>query len=43
VLWLDGQGFRRFGTNGLFGVDAAGNFLVFAIVISAWLLRRQNT
>jgi PAT family beta-lactamase induction signal transducer AmpG len=43
VLWLDGQGFRRFGTHGLFGVDAAGNFLVFAIVMSAWLLRRKNT
>jgi PAT family beta-lactamase induction signal transducer AmpG len=43
VLWLDGQGFRRFGTHGLFGVDAAGNFLVFAIVMSAWLLRSKNT
>jgi hypothetical protein len=32
VLWLDGVGFHRFGTPGLFGVDAAGNFLVFAIV-----------
>ena len=41
VLWLDGQGFRRFGTHGLFGVDAAGNLLVFAIVISAWLMRRK--
>ncbi|HLK46767.1 MAG TPA: hypothetical protein VKT49_01455 [Bryobacteraceae bacterium] len=40
VLWLDGQGYRRFGTHGLFGVDAAGNLLVFAVVISAWLLRR---
>ena len=39
VLWLDGQGFHRFGTNGLFGVDAAGNLLVFAIVGTAWLLR----
>jgi hypothetical protein len=42
VLWLDGQGFRRFGTNGLFGVDAAGNLLVFTIVMSAWLMRRRK-
>jgi PAT family beta-lactamase induction signal transducer AmpG len=37
VLWLDGQGFRHFGTHGLFGVDAGGNLLVFAIVACAWL------
>ncbi len=42
VLWLDGQGFRRFGTNGLFGVDAAGNLLVFTLVMSAWLMRRRK-
>ena len=42
VLWLDGQGFRRFGTNGLFGVDAAGNLLVFTLVMSVWLMRRRK-
>lgn len=41
VLWLDGQGFHRFGTHGLFGVDAAGNLLVFAIVTGFWLLRAK--
>jgi MFS transporter, PAT family, beta-lactamase induction signal transducer AmpG len=41
VLWLDGQGFHRFGTHGLFGVDAAGNLLVFAIVTGVWLLRAK--
>ncbi len=40
VLWLDGQGFRHFGTHGLFGIDAAGNFAVFAVVTAAWLLTR---
>lgn len=42
VLWLDGQGYRRFGTHGLFGVDAGGNLLVFAIVGVIWLLRRTR-
>ena len=42
VLWLDGQGFHRFGTNGLFGVDALGNFLVFAVVGGIWLWRRNS-
>lgn len=42
VLWLDGQGFRRFGTAGLFGVDAGGNLLVFAIVALAWIARRKH-
>ncbi|PWU10314.1 MAG: hypothetical protein C5B51_04540 [Terriglobia bacterium] len=43
VLWLDGIGFRHFGTHGLFGVDAGGNLLVFAIVGSAWMARRYRT
>lgn len=42
VLWLDGQGYHRFGTHGLFGVDAAGNLFVFAIVAAWWLLRRKS-
>lgn len=42
VLWLDGQGFRRFGTHGLFGVDAAGNLLVFATVACAWVWRPKK-
>jgi len=43
VLWLDGIGFQHFGTNGLFGVDAAGNLLVCAIVGGAWAARRYRT
>jgi PAT family beta-lactamase induction signal transducer AmpG len=43
VLWLDGAGFQRFGTHGLFGVDAAGNLLVFAIVGGVWAARRYRT
>lgn len=42
VLWLDGQGYQRFGTHGLFGADAAGNLLVFAVVTAAWLVRRKG-
>jgi PAT family beta-lactamase induction signal transducer AmpG len=42
VLWLDGLGFQHFGTNGLFGVDAAGNLLVCAIVVGAWVARRYR-
>jgi MFS transporter, PAT family, beta-lactamase induction signal transducer AmpG len=42
VLWLDGLGYRHFGTRGLFGVDAAGNLLVFAIVGTAWWMRRKS-
>jgi hypothetical protein len=42
VLWLDGQGFHRFGTHGLFGVDAAGNLLVFALVAGLWLMRPKT-
>lgn len=42
VLWLDGQGFRHFGTHGLFGVDAEGNLLVFALVACAWMTRRKE-
>jgi MFS transporter len=41
VLWLDGRGYSRFGTHGLFAVEAAGNLLVFAVVASAFLLRRK--
>jgi len=42
VLALDGLGYRHFGTKGLFGVDAAGNLLVFAIVGAAWLVQRRK-
>ena len=42
VLWADGVGFHYFGTRGLFGVDAGGNLLVFAIVGTAWLMGRRR-
>lgn len=42
VLWADGMGFHYFGTRGLFGVDAAGNLLVFAIVGAVWLMGRRG-
>jgi MFS transporter, PAT family, beta-lactamase induction signal transducer AmpG len=43
VLWGDGVGYHYFGTRGLFGVDAGGNFLVFAIVGAAWLVAQRRT
>jgi hypothetical protein len=33
MIKLDGFGFTRFGTHGLLWMDAAGNLLVFAVVI----------
>lgn len=33
MLWLDGVGFRKFGTRGLLCTDALGNILVFAVVV----------
>lgn len=42
VIWADGVGYHYFGTHGLFGVDAGGNFLVFAIVGAAWLVARRR-
>jgi PAT family beta-lactamase induction signal transducer AmpG len=42
VLWMDGQGFRRFGTRGLFGVDALGNVLVFTLVAIIWMAHRKT-
>jgi MFS family permease len=43
MLALDGVGFHRLGTAGLFGVDAGGNLLVFSIVACVWLARRYRT
>ena len=33
MIWLDGVGFRHFGTRGLLWTDAAANLVVFAIVV----------
>jgi len=41
MLWLDGQGYRRLGVRGLFGMDAGGNFLVFALVGALWMFQRK--
>jgi PAT family beta-lactamase induction signal transducer AmpG len=48
MIWLDGQGFHRFGTHGLLWTDAAANILVFAVVAVIFLtnrlgLRRKST
>jgi hypothetical protein len=39
VVWLDGVGFRHFGTHGLLSMDAALNFLVFGIVAAVFISR----
>jgi hypothetical protein len=39
VIWLDGVGFRHFGTHGLLATDAAFNLAVFAIVASIFIAR----
>ena len=37
MIKLDGFGFGKFGTHGLLWVDAAGNLLVFAVVIGVFM------
>jgi MFS transporter, PAT family, beta-lactamase induction signal transducer AmpG len=39
MIWLDGFGFRIFGTHGLLWVDAAPNVIVFAIVLTVFVTR----
>lgn len=48
MIRLDGFGFSRFGTHGLLWMDAAGNLLVFAVVVGVFVacgmgLRRVST
>ncbi len=38
MIKLDGFGFSRFGTHGLLWTDAAGNLLVFAVVVAVFLV-----
>jgi hypothetical protein len=38
MIKLDGFGFSRFGTHGLLWTDAAGNLLVFAVVIGVFMV-----
>lgn len=37
VVWLDGAGFRHFGTHGLLLTDALLNFLIFGIVTTVFI------
>jgi MFS transporter len=39
VVWLDGVGFRYFGTHGLLLTDALLNFVIFGIVATVFLTR----
>jgi hypothetical protein len=39
MIWLDGVGFRHFGTHGLLATDASFNLIVFAIVAGVFITR----
>ncbi|HEX8797606.1 MAG TPA: hypothetical protein VF772_03290 [Terriglobales bacterium] len=39
VVWLDGVGFRYFGTHGLLWTEALLNFFVFGIVVAVFITR----
>jgi PAT family beta-lactamase induction signal transducer AmpG len=38
MIWLDGFGYNKFGTHGLLWTDAAPNLLVFAIVLTVFVI-----
>lgn len=40
MTWLDGFGYSKFGMHGLLMTDAAGNLLVFGIVVTIFLINR---
>jgi hypothetical protein len=42
MIWLDGFGYSKFGTHGLLWTDAAPNLLVFAIVVTVFLIRGMS-
>jgi Major Facilitator Superfamily len=42
MIWLDGLGYSKFGTNGLLWTDAAPNLLVFAIVATVFVIRGMS-
>ena len=42
VVWLDGAGFRYFGTHGLLLTDALLNFLMFGIVATIFITRGMS-
>jgi len=39
MIWFDGFGYNKFGTHGLLWTDAAPNLLVFAIVVTVFMIR----
>jgi hypothetical protein len=43
MTWLEGRMFGHFGVHGLLWTDAAGNLLVFAIVVGFFLTRRSSS
>jgi hypothetical protein len=40
MTWLDGQGYRRFGTRGLLGTDALSNLVAAGLVL--FLIARKS-
>ena len=42
MIWLEGRMYHYYGSHGLLWTDAAGNLLVFAIVVTAFLARSPS-
>jgi PAT family beta-lactamase induction signal transducer AmpG len=42
MIWLDGFGYNKFGTHGLLWTDATPNLLVFAIVVTLFVIRSMS-
>jgi len=42
MIWLDGFGYNKFGTRGLLWMDATPNLLVFAIVVTLFVIRGMS-
>ncbi len=42
MIWLDGFGYNKFGTHGLLWTDATPNLLVFAIVVTLFVIRGMS-
>jgi len=42
MIWLEGRMYHYYGAHGLLWTDAAGNLLVFAIVVTAFLARSPS-
>lgn len=42
MIWVDGFGYNKFGTHGLLWTDAAPNLVVFAIVLTVFVIHHER-